>query len=279
MDSYRRILPHSSIEPPMAELVPVPPEPREPFIFWIVCIFLGIPLWFVSEQFFFFHHYAQLMLATAWMALAAGLNKRSFIPAALCYVPLLILGGILGFFFASILLVSLGLPWLVLRACRLLALDWQRRGPGGTLLTPRLAERAQFSLQTLIIIFVVAALGSVCYVSFKEYREFEFLWLTLGLYMPLELLMLLGMLSRLAWYWRGLLLALVPAGLMGFLFATTNSRHAQDLWYLLIIPGSQLLVLAVLRGAGYRLGMPRLKNESTNTIAPAVTSSSWDEIE
>lgn len=280
MDTYRRNLPHSSIDPPLAELIPVPQEPREPYIFWIVCIFLGIPLWFfVSDSICFLHHYAQLMLATAWLVMALGLNKRSLIPAALCYFPLLVLGAEWGFFLASILFVSFGLPWLVLRACRLLALDWLRPDPGGTLITPRLADRTQFSLQALIVIFVFAAIGSVCFVAFERYRELEILRFALALYVPLQLLLLLGMLSRVAWYWRGLMLALVPLGLMGFLLATTNIHNSAELWLILVIPGSQFIVLAVLRGAGYRLGMPRIDNGVASVRAIPLASSPWDEQE
>lgn len=248
-------------------------EPAYPIMFWIAWILLGIPLLlFVNETWVLTHFFAQLILATTWLALAPRVSARFFVPAALFYTPMLILGLVYGLLSVLICLAMFGLPWIILRAFRLLALDFLVLGPDRVLMTPHLAERTQFSLRTIGAVCVIAALGCALWIAADHFRSLKETRYFVAIFVPCELLFLLGMLGRMAWYWRAVLLTVAPSLLLGWTWIMGN-RDPDDLWISLLMPADQFIVLAVLRRAGYRLGMPRSPEELRETKLP---QSPWD---
>lgn len=251
-------------------------EPAYPIVFWIVWILSGVPLlWWTDPTGIFMHFFAQLTLATTWLSMAPRVSARFFAPAALCYTPLLILGLVFGFLAFLICLAMFGLPWLILRAFRLLALDFSQVGPEGQSITPNLAERSQFSLRTIGAVCVIAALGCALWMGAGHSRTLHDMRYFVAIFVPCELLFLLGMLGRGAWYSRAVLLLIAPLLLLAW---TWLMRHGdlEEYWIVMLLPASQLIVLAVLRRAGYRIGMPRSAEVAFDTSSEKQPQSPWD---
>jgi hypothetical protein len=277
---YSYIPPH--VDRPIHDYSPWPEmandEPAAPIVFWIIWILLSLPALGVLElPYVIMHYYAQLMLATTWMALAPRVSARFFAPAALCYAPLLILGGLVyGLIAFVICLAMFGLPWIILRAFRMLALDRLQPGPDGRLITPALAEHTQFSLRTIAAVCVIVALSCGLWLGAERWRDLKEIKWVVALFVPCQFLMLLSMLSRAAWYWRVPALLLVPLWIYGWLYP--EGRNEEILfWICLMLPADQWIVLMFLRRAGYRIGMPR--SELADAIEPSrekQPQSPWD---
>src|SRR5690242_17836388 len=121
MDDYPYDLPAYQKQPSLYEKDPGSGEPQRPIVIWIAWMLLGLLLMLIRNNAFFDMHYAsQLTLTTTWLALATRVSFRFIVPAALCFLPFFFLFRGDAFFVVLMTLGMFGLPWVILRAFRLL---------------------------------------------------------------------------------------------------------------------------------------------------------------
>lgn len=289
--------------PPLEETPPffivMPPEPAVkqpnprllPLILWYLWIGITSIIVAYDEHQRAFREYeeltkgmfiANLIVTPAWVALAIRPLRFHFVPTLLCILFCFFLRlssrdvGV----FALIFGIVIG-TWSLLRWCRVVTIDLLHSESDGCSRTPRLADRVQFSLRSLILLSTVVALGITLYLFFNQSPQWGFYKIMFMIVVPSELLLFWSLLGRAKWYLRlpWLLVAVHHWSLLEIVQHGFQSWEQYDWDHFirwLSIPLSQCVALGLLRWAGYRLGLPKPRERALPVAIEAEPQSPWD---
>jgi hypothetical protein len=227
---------------------------------------------------------ANLLVTPAWAALAIRPFWIHFVPVFLAYSFILFIPALQREIKETALIVVIvaGM-WSLLRWGRVVALDLLLPADVNGSRTPRLAERMQFSLRSLILMSAVVALGFSLYLFFHETSGWEFYKIMFFVVVPSQLLIFWGMLGRAKWYIRlpWILVAAHHWTLLGIAQRGFNSWENLYDWDHVIrwlnIPLNQIIAFGLLRWASYRLGLPKPRERALPVAEFAEPQSPWDD--
>lgn len=226
---------------------------------------------------------SNLLLTPAWAALAIRPLPSHLVSPLLVYPFVMFVSGMRREFVEMLMIfVIVAGSWSILRWCRVLALDLLQPADSAGSRTPRLADQLQFSLRALILMSAVVALGISLYLFFHDSSGWSFYKVMFFIVVPSELLLFWAMLGRAPWYIRlpWLLVAvhhwiLLPVVNRGFVnWEQLYNWNEVPNW--ISLPLGQIIGLGLLRWAGYRMGIPKPREQGLPMALAVEPQSPWD---
>jgi hypothetical protein len=276
-----------------AELAEDLPTPRwEPLVFWYPWIIFSSIIYVCDNHYLSNSEFKTITsgfylgntyLLAAWAAFAIHPIWLHFSPPLMAYAIL--------FLMLPVTAVELKSFWLIfvlsvvicslLRWGKVLVLNIVRRTDLTDSGTPRLAVPIQFSIRSLIFLTMLLALGVTLYFSFAKFQPW-FSWkgvLLIGI--PSTLLLFWSILGELRWYIRVplMLIAIHQWSLDGIIlngYVSPKFYNWSHFTSWLSVPGCQLVSLCLLRGAGYRIGVPKPRQRALPVAEDAEPQSPWN---
>ncbi len=280
-------------DPPLEPLVWRPTPRLLPLVLWYLWIVgTSVTAVYTAPQGFgnltnqFMHGMliGHLLLTPAWVALAIRPIWHHLFAVFLSYLFILFIPYLSrNTKDVCIIFIIVAGTWSILRWNRVATLDLVLpTGVSGSR-TLRLADRVQFSLRSLILLSAVVASGISLYLFFRESASWSFYKAMFFIAIPSELLFFWGMLGRASWIYRipWLLVAihhwcLLPVVEHGFQnWDQIYNGNSVTEW--IGISLSQLVSLGLLRWAGYRIGMPKLRERVLPVVNAIEPQSPWNE--